>query len=42
MVVWLAIGFITQPVGLNLFVIQGLVPGSSARDVTLGTAPSLS
>jgi tripartite ATP-independent transporter DctM subunit len=39
MVVWLEIGFITPPVGLNLFVIQGLIPGSSARDVTAGTTP---
>jgi tripartite ATP-independent transporter DctM subunit len=39
MVVWLEIGFITPPVGLNLFVIQGLLPGSSARDVTVGTTP---
>lgn len=27
LVVWLEIGFITPPVGLNLFVIQGLMPG---------------
>jgi tripartite ATP-independent transporter DctM subunit len=39
MVVWLEIGFITPPVGLNLFVIQGLIPGSSARDITFGTTP---
>jgi tripartite ATP-independent transporter DctM subunit len=39
MVVWLEIGFITPPVGLNLFVIQGLIPGASARDVTVGTTP---
>lgn len=39
MVVWLEIGFITPPVGLNLFVIQGLMPGSSAREVTVGTTP---
>ena len=39
MVIWLEIGFITPPVGLNLFVIQGLMPGSSARDVTRGTTP---
>jgi C4-dicarboxylate transporter DctM subunit len=39
MVVWLEIGLITPPVGLNLFVIQGLMPGSSARDVTVGTTP---
>ena len=29
MVVWLEIGFITPPVGLNLFVIQGLMLGLS-------------
>jgi tripartite ATP-independent transporter DctM subunit len=39
MVVWLEIGFITPPVGLNLFVIQGLMPGSNAREVTVGTTP---
>jgi tripartite ATP-independent transporter DctM subunit len=39
MIVWLEIGLITPPVGLNLFVIQGLMPGSSARDITLGTTP---
>jgi len=39
MVVWLEIGFITPPVGLNLFVIQGLMPGSTAREVTVGTTP---
>jgi tripartite ATP-independent transporter DctM subunit len=39
MVVWLEIGLITPPVGLNLFVIQGLTPGASARDITLGTTP---
>ena len=39
MVVWLEIGFITPPVGLNLFVIQGLMPGSTAREVTAGTTP---
>ena len=39
MVVWLEIGFITPPVGLNLFVIQGLMPGLSARQITWGTTP---
>jgi len=39
MVVWLEIGFITPPVGLNLFVIQGLMPGAGAREVTIGTTP---
>jgi tripartite ATP-independent transporter DctM subunit len=39
MVVWLEIGFITPPVGLNLFVIQGMMRGASARDITVGTTP---
>jgi C4-dicarboxylate transporter, DctM subunit len=39
MVVWLEIGLITPPVGLNLFVIQNLMPGTTARDVTRGTTP---
>jgi C4-dicarboxylate transporter, DctM subunit len=39
MIVWLQIGFITPPVGLNLFVIQGLTPGATARDMMLGTTP---
>jgi len=39
MIIWLEIGFITPPVGLNLFVIQGMMPGASARDVTIGTTP---
>ena len=39
MVLWLEIGLITPPVGLNLFVIQNLMPGTTARDVTLGTTP---
>src|SRR5947209_3430634 len=38
-IVWLEIGFITPPVGLNLFVIQGLMPGLSGRQITLGTTP---
>jgi len=39
MVVWLEIGLITPPVGLNLFVIQNLMKGATARDVTFGTTP---
>src|SRR5438876_87085 len=39
MVLWLEIGLITPPVGLNLFVIQNLMPGTTARDVTRGTTP---
>ena len=39
MVVWLEIGFITPSVGLNPFVIQGLMPGTGAREVTIGTTP---
>jgi C4-dicarboxylate transporter DctM subunit len=39
MVIWLEIGFITPPVGLNLFVLQGLLPGTGARDIVVGTTP---
>jgi C4-dicarboxylate transporter DctM subunit len=39
MVVWLEIGLITPPVGLNLFVIQNLMRGTTAGDVTRGTTP---
>jgi C4-dicarboxylate transporter, DctM subunit len=39
MIVWLEIGFITPPVGLNLFVIQGMMRGAGARDITVGTTP---
>ena len=39
MVVWLEIGLITPPVGLNLFVIQNLMRGTTGRDVTRGTTP---
>jgi tripartite ATP-independent transporter DctM subunit len=39
MIVWLGIGLITPPVGLNLFVIQNLMRGTTARDVTVGTTP---
>jgi C4-dicarboxylate transporter DctM subunit len=39
MIVWLGIGLITPPVGLNLFVIQNLMRGTSARDITVGTTP---
>jgi len=39
MVVWLEIGLITPPVGLNLFVIQNMMRGATARDVTVGTTP---
>jgi tripartite ATP-independent transporter DctM subunit len=39
MIVWLGIGLITPPVGLNLFVVQNLMHGVTARDITLGTVP---
>ena len=39
MVVWLEIGLITPPVGLNLFVIQNLMRGVTASEVTRGTTP---
>ena len=39
MVIWLEIGLITPPVGLNLFIIQNLMPGTTAVDITRGTTP---
>ena len=39
MIVWLGIGLITPPVGLNLFVIQNLMRGTTAREITVGTTP---
>jgi C4-dicarboxylate transporter, DctM subunit len=39
MVVWLEIGLITPPVGLNLFVIQNLMRGMTAAEITRGTTP---
>jgi C4-dicarboxylate transporter DctM subunit len=39
MVVWLEMGFITPPIGLNLFVIQGVAPGSRMRDIAAGATP---
>jgi len=39
MVVWLEMGFITPPVGINLFVIQGVARGSSMRDIAVGSTP---
>jgi tripartite ATP-independent transporter DctM subunit len=39
MIVWLEMGFITPPVGINLFVIQGIARGSSMRDIAVGSTP---
>ncbi len=39
MIVWLEMGFITPPVGINLFVIQGVARGSSMRDIAVGATP---
>jgi C4-dicarboxylate transporter, DctM subunit len=39
MIIWLEIGLITPPIGLNLFVIQNLMRGTTAGDVTRGTTP---
>jgi C4-dicarboxylate transporter DctM subunit len=39
MVVWLEMGFITPPVGINLFVIQGVARGSRMRDIAVGATP---
>jgi tripartite ATP-independent transporter DctM subunit len=39
LVVWLEMGFITPPVGINLFVIQGVAKGGTMRDIALGATP---
>ena len=39
MIVWLEMGFITPPVGINLFVIQGVARGSTMRDIAVGSTP---
>jgi TRAP-type C4-dicarboxylate transport system permease large subunit len=39
MIVWLEMGFITPPVGINLFVIQGVARGSRMRDIATGATP---
>ena len=39
MIVWLEMGFITPPVGINLFVIQGVARGSRMRDIAVGSTP---
>ena len=39
MIVWLEMGFITPPVGINLFVIQGIARGSRMRDIAVGSTP---
>ncbi len=33
------VSLITPPLGMNLFVIHGVVPGSNFTDIALGTAP---
>lgn len=39
MVIWLEMGFITPPVGINLFVIQGVAKGSTMKEVAWGATP---
>jgi tripartite ATP-independent transporter DctM subunit len=39
LVVWLEMGFITPPVGINLFVIQGVAKGGTMREIALGATP---
>jgi len=39
MVIWLEMGFITPPVGINLFVIQGVGKGSTMKEVAWGATP---
>ncbi len=39
MVIWLEMGFITPPVGINLFVIQGVAKGGTMKEIALGATP---
>jgi TRAP-type C4-dicarboxylate transport system permease large subunit len=39
MVIWLEMGFITPPVGLNLFVIQGVAKGGKMKEISWGSTP---
>ena len=39
MVVWLEMGFITPPVGINLFVIQGVAKGGTMKEISWGATP---
>jgi len=39
MTVNMEIGLITPPVGLNLFVLKGIAPDISLKDIVLGTLP---
>jgi len=39
MVIWLEMGFITPPVGINLFVIQSIAKGSTMKEIAWGATP---
>jgi len=39
LVIWLEMGFITPPVGINLFVIQGVAKGGTMKEIALGSTP---
>ena len=39
MVLYIEMGLITPPVGLNLFVISGLSPENKMRDIVKGAVP---
>jgi C4-dicarboxylate transporter DctM subunit len=39
LVIWLEMGFITPPVGINLFVIQGVARGGTMKQIALGATP---
>lgn len=39
MVIWLEMGFITPPVGFNLFVIQGVAKGGTMKEIAGGATP---
>ncbi len=39
LVIWLEMGFITPPVGINLFVIQGVAKGGTMGEIARGATP---
>jgi len=39
LVIWLELGFITPPVGINLFVIQGVAKGGTMEEIAWGATP---
>jgi C4-dicarboxylate transporter DctM subunit len=39
LVVWIEIGLLTPPVGMNLFIVHGISGGSKFKDVVMGSVP---